>query len=200
MFDKRTLPPRNGLFDVAAPVWERLAGRWGMGAVVARLELSGTERLVDLGGGVGRLARHVDGAARAVVLDPSAPMTRQGRRRGRTVTRARAEAIPLADGSCERVVVLDALHHMEQIDRAAAEIARVLAPGGRAVLFEPDPESFAGAWIARLERWAGMRSLLLDGDSLCRLFAGHGLSGTLERQSAHLLLSLDKPGGDAAHP
>lgn len=50
-----------------------------------------------------------------------------------------AEAIPAADGSVDIVVMLKSLHHVpvELMDRALAEIARVLRPGGLAWISEP---------------------------------------------------------------
>jgi demethylmenaquinone methyltransferase/2-methoxy-6-polyprenyl-1,4-benzoquinol methylase len=185
--------PRNRLFDLLAPAWESLMGAWGVRRVIEALEPQPGQCLVDVGGGVGRLARHLPEGTRSVVVDPSGPMVLRGRRRGRTVVRASAEAIPLASETADAVVVLDAFHHMENLPAAAAEIGRVLAPGGRAVLFEPDPQTFAGAWVARLERWTGMGSLLLDADSLSALFAGRGLHVRVDRARFHLLLVADHP-------
>jgi ubiquinone/menaquinone biosynthesis C-methylase UbiE len=193
MHDPAARRPRNGLFDLLAPAWEGLMGAWGIGDVVETLDHRSGQRLVDLGGGVGRLARYIDRNARLVIVDPSGPMVRRGRRRGRVVGQARAEALPLASGTVERIVVLDAFHHMHDLPRAAAEIARVLAPGGRAVLFEPDPETFAGGWIARLERWTGMGSLLLRGEQLVELFSSRGLTTSLSRGRFHLLLVAERP-------
>lgn len=57
---------------------------------------------------------------------------------------AGAEAIPEADAGCDIVMMFKSLHHvpLELLDRAFAEIHRVLAPGGFAYLSEP---VFAGA-------------------------------------------------------
>ncbi|WP_374279182.1 class I SAM-dependent methyltransferase [Azonexus sp.] len=53
--------------------------------------------------------------------------------------RGGAEAIPAADGSVDIVLMLKSLHHVpvELMDRALAEIARVLRPGGLAWISEP---------------------------------------------------------------
>lgn len=56
-----------------------------------------------------------------------------------------AEAIDLPDASVDAVVMLKSLHHvpLDAMDRAMAEIHRVLRPGGLAYLSEP---VFAGAF------------------------------------------------------
>ena len=50
-----------------------------------------------------------------------------------------AEAIPMADASVDIVLMLKSLHHvpLELMDRALAEVARVLKPGGLAWISEP---------------------------------------------------------------
>lgn len=52
---------------------------------------------------------------------------------------AGAEAIPLADDSCDVAVMLKSLHHvpMHLLDGALSEIARVLVPGGWLYVSEP---------------------------------------------------------------
>lgn len=52
---------------------------------------------------------------------------------------AGAQAIPLADDSCDVAVMLKSLHHvpMNLLDRALAEIARVLVPDGWLYVSEP---------------------------------------------------------------
>jgi len=52
---------------------------------------------------------------------------------------AGAQAIPLPDDACDVAVMLKSLHHvpMEMLDRALAEIARVLVPGGWLYVSEP---------------------------------------------------------------
>jgi SAM-dependent methyltransferase len=46
-------------------------------------------------------------------------------------------ALPLATASVDLLVSLSLLEHVRTLDEAAAEIARVLRPGGRAVLGYP---------------------------------------------------------------
>lgn len=51
---------------------------------------------------------------------------------------ASAEQLPFADGSFQTVVIRDVLHHMEDPGAVLGEAMRVLAPGGRFWLLEPN--------------------------------------------------------------
>lgn len=50
---------------------------------------------------------------------------------------ADAERLPFRDGSVDTIICNDVLEHVEHDDRALAEIARVLSPGGTAFLHTP---------------------------------------------------------------
>jgi len=181
--------PRNGIFDLLAPVYDCLTGSYGLTRLFEALEPLAGLTLLDLGGGTGRLAAR--GAARGasvVVADASSPMLARAAGKGLPAVRARAERLPLANGTFDRVAIVDAFHHMGDLPGIAREVARVLRPGGRAVLFEPDPERFAGRWVARLERWAGMGSLILPGPALANLLCDAGLDAKVRRAPFHLLV------------
>ena len=198
ILEKRQRQPRNGLFDLVAPVWDQIIGRWGQAQVFDALALEGRLRILDLAGGTGRLAHKFEALGHQVaVVDLSAPMTSRAARKGLPTSRARAEAVPFADGVFDRIVILDALHHMAEIDAVASELARLLAPGGRAVLFEPDPASWTGRWIERLERWARMGSLFHDGRQLQKLLESAGLETTIHRSSFHLVAIAQKSSTNA---
>lgn len=181
--------PRNGFFNAIAPIWDPIIGRWGMQRVLESLDLTRPMRILDLAGGTGRLAAALtaDGH-QAVVADLSAPMARRAARKSLSATVARAEALPFPDASFDRVVILDALHHMAELPVVAGELKRLLAPDGKLILFEPDPRSFIGGWVARLERWAGMGSLLLDEQELVTLLESAGLRCRSSQGSFHLLI------------
>jgi len=50
---------------------------------------------------------------------------------------ADATRLPMADGSAANLTMIDVLHHLAYVRRFFSEVARVLAPGGRAILLEP---------------------------------------------------------------
>jgi ubiquinone/menaquinone biosynthesis C-methylase UbiE len=109
-------------------------------------------RLLDVGCGTGTLtleAKRRCGAEGSVHgLDVSPQMIARARAKavdaGLDVTLevASADALPLADESCDIVLCSLALHHLRRNQRrkAVAEMQRVLAPGGCLVIVELSPE------------------------------------------------------------
>ena len=64
---------------------------------------------------------------------------RHGHSRGAQFLRASAEALPFRDGSFDFLLCTEVLEHLHDDRQALAEAARVLAPGGRAVISVPVP-------------------------------------------------------------
>ena len=90
--------------------------------------------LLDVGCGVGTDAR----ALGAVGIDPSFTMTREALRRGGVFLRGDVLALPVASGALGGVRTDRVLQHVDDATDALSELSRVLRPGGRAVLAEPD--------------------------------------------------------------
>ncbi len=106
-------------------------------------ELAAAGVLVDVGCGPATLAGRV--AARhptlhVVAVDPSRAYTAR-RRPGVTLVRARAEALPLADGAAGMAVCLSSIRHVADRARALAELRRVVRPGGACHVIELDPRA-----------------------------------------------------------
>jgi SAM-dependent methyltransferase len=97
-------------------------------------ELAGRRHVLDVGTGEGQLARHLlgQGVARVTGIDPSVNQLRVARARGSDATFARAEAaaLPFPAGTFDGVVACLVFEHIEAVDQAIAEVARVLVPGG----------------------------------------------------------------------
>jgi SAM-dependent methyltransferase len=122
------LRARQGLYEetTGPQPWEVL---WE--ALVERAP----RRLLEVGGGPGELAERVQRELRATVafLDISPRMVELARERGVDAQVGDVQQLPFADASFDTVVAAWMLYHVPDLDRAFAEIARVLEPGGALV-------------------------------------------------------------------
>jgi SAM-dependent methyltransferase len=89
-------------------------------------------RVLEVGGGQGELAERIQRELGAAVtfLDLSPGMVELARARGLEAQVGDVQELPFADGSFETVVAAWMLYHAPDIDRALAEVARVLTTGG----------------------------------------------------------------------
>jgi demethylmenaquinone methyltransferase/2-methoxy-6-polyprenyl-1,4-benzoquinol methylase len=169
----------RGVFDSVAPKYDvmndlmtlGLLRLWKAYAVgVARVRPG--DFVLDLAGGTGDLARAFAGpvGARGVVVhtDINEAMLRQGRDRlldegiVLPTVLCDAESLPFASGSFELVSVAFGLRNMTHKEKALAEMARVLKPGGRLLVLEfskvAAPLAKAYDWysfnvLPRIGRW-----------------------------------------------
>ena len=73
----------------------------------------------------------------AVAADYSVTAVEVARRRGLSALRADARELPVRSGSCDLVTAFDVLEHVDEDYLVTAEIARVLKPGGTALIAVP---------------------------------------------------------------
>ncbi len=167
----------NWLFERIAPFYDAAIRFLDPEPLRDYLDLPTEGRLLDLGGGTGRVAFAFRGmAGSTVVADAAWGMLRVARRRSNLLpVQALAEHLPFVDEAFDRIIIVDALHHF--IDAAAAirEAARVLRRGGRLVIEEPDIRRWPVRGIALLERLIGLRSRFLPGEHIRELMEAAGL-------------------------
>lgn len=146
-------------------LWEQHAGWWQQefsdGAdpeyveqivPLAAEHLGGARRMLDVGAGEGQLSRlAVDGGATAVGVDPTWGQLAVARRRGGgpVYVRAVAASLPFPAAAFDAVLACLVFEHIDPVDAAIAEVARVLAPGGRLLFFMNHPllQTPGSGWI-----------------------------------------------------
>ena len=148
---------------------------------LADLPASGT--LLDAGGGTGRVAQFMNEKIdRIVVADLSFPMLQQARQKeGLRTVNTHTERLPFPDASFDRVIMVDALHHVCDQAETAAALWRVLKPGGRIVIEEPDLGHFGVKLVALAEKLALMRSHFLAPAEIVSLFDDFGARTRIEK-------------------
>ena len=114
--------------------------------------LRGAQRVLDVGCGEGQVTRRIARrGVQAVGLDPAPSQIRVAQQRGGSArfVRARAEQLPCPSEAFDAVVLCLALEHVDPFEPAIHEIARVLAPGGRFLLFLAHPllQSPGSGWV-----------------------------------------------------
>jgi demethylmenaquinone methyltransferase/2-methoxy-6-polyprenyl-1,4-benzoquinol methylase len=72
--------------------------------------------------------------------------------------------------------MVDALHHVCDQTETAQELWRVLKPGGRLVIEEPDFHTFGVKILAVAEKLLGMRSHFLTPEEIGKLFIENNAS------------------------
>jgi demethylmenaquinone methyltransferase/2-methoxy-6-polyprenyl-1,4-benzoquinol methylase len=111
-------------------------------------------------------------------------MLKQAQAKGRLhPAQAHAERLPFPDASFDRVLVVDALHHFCHQRAAVGDLLRVLKPGGRLVIEEPDIHRLIVKLVALGEKLALMRSRFYSAEQIRDMIAGHGLSAAIERDN-----------------
>jgi demethylmenaquinone methyltransferase / 2-methoxy-6-polyprenyl-1,4-benzoquinol methylase len=144
----------RGVFDAVATKYDIMNDVMSFGmhrvwkdAVAARLNPQPGERIIDLAGGTGDLARRFMKRAEAArarrggkpahitVIDINEEMIRAGLEQrgddGLDWMVADAEALPVETGSCDAYVISFGIRNVTDIPKALREARRVLKPGGR---------------------------------------------------------------------
>jgi ubiquinone/menaquinone biosynthesis C-methylase UbiE len=153
MSDARTDAARTH-FDRWSRSYERdRVSRWLaqlQSEALAELELVAEDTLLDIGCGTGAAVRQAGGTVRrAVGVDLSPAMIARARELAAGLDNVSFQegdvgsSLPFADGEFTAVLCTTAFHHFARPLETIAEIARVLAPGGRLVIGDANRDHLA---------------------------------------------------------
>jgi ubiquinone/menaquinone biosynthesis C-methylase UbiE len=152
---------------------------------MAEQEVPRPGAILDVGCGTGRLLRSASArfpGAELSGVDPAPEMVRQAQLRAGAGSAigfhlAGGEELPFSDHRFDLVFSTLTFHHWADQRKAVAEIARVLAPGGRWLLAD-----FLATGLMRYVRWFFRMRRFPQRDSLNAMLAPAGLHVLMERK------------------
>jgi demethylmenaquinone methyltransferase/2-methoxy-6-polyprenyl-1,4-benzoquinol methylase len=160
---ERPILPLIDHFTLIAPYYDWIIPRTSVDELIHHVEPEARHRMLDAGGGTGRVAQRFCGiVAQVCLLDPSPGMLAESQRRGICITQGNAETLPYATDSFDRIIMVDAFHHLRHQERAVIELMRVLKPDGRLVIEEPNIAHLGVRMVALGEKLLLMRSRFRD--------------------------------------
>ncbi len=147
-------------FNLLAPYYDRFLKPDDPTRFGARIGLPISGMLLDAGGGTGGKSHPLMKMVSAIVVaDSSMGMLHEASKKpGLMTVCAETERLPFIAGSFERIMMVDALHHVSDYRATAKEFWRVLKPGGRIIIEEPDIRTFPVKIMAAFEKLVLMRS------------------------------------------
>jgi len=175
-------------FSVYAPIYDPFVRLLRVAPVAPLLELAklqSHELVLDVGGGTGRVSAAMARSCReVVVLDACAAMLK----RVPSLTNLKtvqgwAQDMPFGDETFDVAVCVEALHHIKDVEAAAAEMHRVLRPGGRVLVQDFDIRGWRGQVVAAFEHLFVDDSRFLAPEALEAIFTHAGFRGSLQRRS-----------------
>jgi len=154
-------------FNLISPIYDLVFGRKIDHKMLTLADLSKDQSVLDVGGGTGRISTLFSEISQEViVLDSSLNMLSEAKEKGLLTVNSHSEQMPFIAGTFDRIILVDALHHVENQQGTLDEMWRLLRPGGKMIIEEPDINHFMVKLIALAEKISLMRSHFLKPDRI----------------------------------
>ncbi len=147
-------------FKVLAPFYEKVFPLKFSEDIIKRAGLPVDGMLLDAGGGTGRVSKALqESVSNVVLLDFSLDMLLQAKDNQKLLLlNSTTETIPFPEQQFQVRSLIDAFHHVLSQEKTLEELWRVLKPGGKFIIIEPDFNLFVVKLVALFEKLVLMRS------------------------------------------
>jgi ubiquinone/menaquinone biosynthesis C-methylase UbiE len=169
-------------FDLIASIYDRFIGIQDHEYLQELLKLPTDGWMLDAAGGTGRVSQQFSlMSGNLVVCDLSQKMLIKAQEKGNLLpVRSHIERLPFPDKTFDRILVVDSFHHFCDQQEAISDMLRVLKPGGRMVIEEPDIHHFAVKLVAVAEKLLLMRSHFYTIGQIKNMVLDHNVNVSIE--------------------
>ncbi len=157
-------------FNLIGPIYDLVFGRKRDHVIVGHAEVKRGHRILDVGGGTGRVSVLFRPITENIfIADSARKMLNEAQEKGLHCIQTVSEHLPFSAESFDRIIMVDALHHVEDQRKTLDEMWRLLAPEGKIIVEEGDIHH----WLVRLVSWGEkllfMRSHFIDPEKIVKM-------------------------------
>jgi len=146
-------------FNLIGPIYDLIFGRRVDLEIVDRAAVKPVHKVLDVGGGTGRVTVLFTRIAQKTVnADYARKMLYEAQEKGVDCVQTLSEKLPFDDRTFDRIIIVDALHHVVDQQRTLNEMWRLLTTGGKMIIEEPNIHHWSIKLIALGEKLLFMRS------------------------------------------
>ncbi len=164
-------------FEVMAPIYDLVhfsRRNRTISCIEKKLKLNSKDTVLDLAGGTGRISLPLNKKVKKLfVVDASPKMLTVCARRQLRCAHGYAEKIPFPNGFFDKIIIVDALHHFQDIESSIVEIKRVLKDRGTIFIEEVNPGGKFGTMLKFSENILKMNSRFYSPFELETIFLRH---------------------------
>lgn len=159
-------------FNLLGPIYDLIFGRSKNDEIVKLMDVNKGHLVLDVGGGTGRISVLLKKiTANVFIADSAFQMIRQAQYKGIQTVNAASERLPFPAQSFDRIVMVDAFHHVEDQQVTLKEMFRLLAKDGIIIIEEPNIHNFLVKLIALGEKILFMRSHFVPPEKIVEMFS-----------------------------
>ena len=181
-------------FGKLAPIYEKIIQSNDAEKLWSLAKLPDNAVVLDAGGGTGRMVQNLPvSVAQVVIADESFKMLREAQKKtGLQLVCTHTENSPFKAGIFDCIIMVDALHHVVDQQTTVDELWRLLKPGGKIIIQEPNIRNFWVKLLAVFEKVALMRSHFLSPQKIAGLFNGKTAQTRMTLDHAQAIIIVEK--------